>query len=99
MSPAEIEEVILGLKGVAEAAAFSVPDAQTGEAICVAVVAETGVDLTERNVMAHCRHLLSTYKMPRRVIFQTTLPRTLTGKIQRKSLAEMTTSGAETWVR
>jgi acyl-CoA synthetase (AMP-forming)/AMP-acid ligase II len=102
VSPLEIEEVVLGLDGVAEAAAFGVPDEQLGEAIQVAVVRQPGAELTERDVLAHCRGQLSLFKMPQRIVFRPSLPRTTQGKIQRRALAEvvgMETGETRTWTR
>jgi long-chain acyl-CoA synthetase len=97
VSPLEIEEAALRLDGLLEAAAFGVPDAQAGEAIHLAVVERPGSGLTERDVLAHCRGQLSLYKMPRRVIFKASLPRTASGKLQRRALADQTTAEAGTW--
>jgi acyl-CoA synthetase (AMP-forming)/AMP-acid ligase II len=97
VSPAEIEEVVLRLAGVAEAGACGVPDDQLGEAIQVVVVPEPGVTLTERDVLAHCRRELSLYKMPKRVRFSAALPRTTSGKIRRKALADLTNLEAVPW--
>jgi len=97
VSPAEIEEVVVRLDGVAEAAACGVPDEQLGEAIQVVVVPKPGVRLTERDVLGHCRRELSLYKIPKRVLFSASLPRTTSGKIRRKALADLTNLEAVPW--
>ncbi len=97
VSPAEIEEAVLRLDGVAEAGACGVPDDQLGEAIQVVVVPKPGVTLTERDVLAHCRRELSLYKLPKRVRFSAGLPRTTSGKLRRKALADLTNLEAVPW--
>ena len=97
VSPAEIEEALARLAGVAEVGACGVPDDQLGEAIQVVVVPTAGVRLTERDVLAHCRRELSLYKIPKRVLFSASLPRTTSGKLRRKALADLTNLEALPW--
>jgi acyl-CoA synthetase (AMP-forming)/AMP-acid ligase II len=97
VSPAEIEEALGRLAGVAEVGACGVPDDQLGEAIQVVVVPAAGVRLTERDVLAHCRRELSLYKIPKRVLFSASLPRTTSGKLRRKALADVTNLEALPW--
>jgi acyl-CoA synthetase (AMP-forming)/AMP-acid ligase II len=97
VSPAEIEEAVARLTGVAEVGACGVPDDQLGEAIQVVVVPASGVRLTERDVLAHCRRELSLYKIPKRVLFSASLPRTTSGKLRRKALADVTNLEALPW--
>jgi acyl-CoA synthetase (AMP-forming)/AMP-acid ligase II len=97
VSPAEIEEVLARLDGVAEAGACGVPDEQLGEAIQVVVVPKPGVKLTEREILAHCRRELSLYKLPKRVVFSASLPRTTSGKLRRHALADLTNLEALPW--
>lgn len=97
VSPSDIEEVVLRLEGVAEVAACGIPDEQLGEAIQVVIVPQPGVRLTDRDVLAHCRRELSLYKMPKRVVFAAALPRTASGKIRRRALADATNLEAVPW--
>ena len=97
VSPAEVEEALGRLPGVAEAGACGIPDDQLGEAIQVVVVPKPGVHLTERDVLAHCRRELSLYKIPKRVLFSASLPRTTSGKLRRKALADLTNLEALPW--
>jgi len=50
------------------------------------VVPAAGAGLTEEAVRAHCRTLLTDYKIPKRVEFRTELPKSPIGKILRKEL-------------
>ena len=70
---------------VAEAVAFAVPHPTHGEEPGVAVVLNDAVP--ERELLAHCRAHLADFKCPRKVYIVDTLPRTATGKIQRRIVA------------
>jgi acyl-CoA synthetase (AMP-forming)/AMP-acid ligase II len=83
--PAEIEQVLARLDGVAESAAIGVPDARLGEVGKVYVVRRGG-DLTEEDVVAHCRERLAGFKVPRQVAFVDELPRNLSGKVLKREL-------------
>jgi fatty-acyl-CoA synthase len=86
--PAEVESVLYGVPGVREVAVVGVPDDKWGEAV-VAVIAGDGVD--EQAVLAEARRGLAAYKVPKRVLFADELPKTMSGKIQRrKVLADIT---------
>jgi len=84
--PQEIERVVGGLPGVVECAAYAVPHPSYGESVAVAVVREPGSGLTEAEVMAACTRSLAKYKCPREIRFLDSLPRTVTGKLQRHQL-------------
>ena len=81
--PAEVESVLYGVDGVREVAVVGAPHDHWGEEV-VAVVA--GKDLTEASVLAAARSGLATYKIPKRVIFVDELPKTMSGKIQRRKV-------------
>ena len=96
VSPFEIEEALLRCDAIADAAAFGVPDDMLGESIEAAVVLKPGTALTERELFAHCRAHLSLYKVPRRLHFAATFPRTASGKLRRRALAGLVESGMAT---
>jgi long-chain acyl-CoA synthetase len=85
--PNEIEAVVAMLPGVLECAVIGVPDDKTGEAVKVCIV-KKDPNLTEAEVLAHCRAHLTGYKIPRYVAFRTELPKTNVGKILRRELRE-----------
>ena len=85
--PTQVEERITAMTAVAEAAVVGVPDDITGEAVVAFVVCPSG-EVTEREIREHCRRHLAAYKVPRRVVFRTELPKTAIGKIDRKALRE-----------
>ncbi len=83
--PNEIEDVVAMHPGVLEAAAVGFPDDKTGEAIKLVVVRRDPA-LTEDDLRAHCRQLLTGYKQPRKIEFRDSLPKTPVGKILRREL-------------
>jgi len=86
IAPAEIDEVLLRLAGVLEAAAVGVPDDIYGEEVVCYVVAEPGV--TEDAVREHCAALLPPPKMPKRIFIVPDLPKSDRGKVLRDRLRE-----------
>lgn len=85
--PNEIEEVLARHDKVMECAVIGVPDTKTGEAVHAYVVKRDD-GLTQEELLAHCRNLLTGYKLPTRIIFRDELPKTAVGKILRKNLRE-----------
>ncbi|KAI9094418.1 hypothetical protein DFS34DRAFT_643420 [Phlyctochytrium arcticum] len=90
ISPLEIDQVLLHHKGVSEACAFGVPSDIYGEEIEVAVVPkdEWKGKLKEAELVALLKKNLAPFKVPRRVLIVDTLPKTATGKVQRRNVAE-----------
>ncbi|GEP12650.1 AMP-binding protein [Methylobacterium gnaphalii] len=92
--PSEIDDVLTRHYGILEAAAVSVPDPETGEAI-IACVVRRDLNLTEAAVIEHARASLTRYKVPRCVVFLDTLPKTPVGKVLRRVLQEQVGKLAE----
>lgn len=86
--PKEIELVIDELPGVQESAVFGVPHPDFGEAVAAAIVVDPGARLTEDQVVAHVKGRLANFKVPKRVLFVTELPRNAMGKVQKSLLRE-----------
>jgi len=84
--PAEVEQVLARLDGVAESAVVGVPDDRLGEVGRAYVVARTGRVLDEAMVLDFCRARLANYKVPRRVEFRDALPRNPSGKVLKRLL-------------
>jgi len=91
--PTQIEECIAAIPGVSEGAVVGVPDDAAGEAVVAFVVCPSG-DSTEREIREHCRQHVAAYKVPRRVVFRTELPKTAIGKVDRKALREEARRGS-----
>jgi long-chain acyl-CoA synthetase len=83
--PNEIEAVVAMMPGVLECAVIGVTDDKSGEAVKVCIV-KKDPNLTEADVLAHCRLHLTGYKIPRFIAFRTELPKTNVGKILRREL-------------
>ena len=86
ISPREVDEALLTHPAVSEAVCFGIPDAKYGEEVSAAVVL-TG-EATAEELMAYCRQRLSDFKVPKTIHLVTSIPRTATGKIQRRIVAE-----------
>lgn len=86
ISPREIDEVLLAHPAVAEAVCFGVPHPTWGEEVAAAVVLREAA--TESDLLAYCRERLSDYKRPKQIHITDAIPRTATGKIQRRVVAE-----------
>ena len=84
--PAEVEQVLARLDGVADSAVVGMPDPRLGEVGRAFVVPRPGVALAEADVLAFCRERLANYKVPRRVEFRDTLPRNPSGKVLKRQL-------------
>jgi acyl-CoA synthetase (AMP-forming)/AMP-acid ligase II len=86
IAPLEIDQVLELHPAVAEAASFGVPDRIYGEEIAAAVILRASV--TERELLAFCRDRLADFKCPKNIHIVKRIPRTDTGKIQRRTLAQ-----------
>ena len=88
ISTIEVEDAIYGHPAVEEAAVVAKPDEKWGETPCAFVKLKVGYgEVTEADIIAHCRERLAGYKVPKTVIFSE-LPKTSTGKIQKFVLRE-----------
>jgi long-chain acyl-CoA synthetase len=85
--PNEIEEVLTGHPNVVECAAVGIPDAKSGEAVKVYLVA-TAEGVSENELKEFCRERLTAYKVPKSFVFRDDLPKTNVGKILRRELRD-----------
>jgi HIP---CoA ligase len=86
--PAEVENVIMRLDAVADCAVVGTPDERLGEVGLAYVVTGPGQNLSEQDVIAHCRERLANFKVPREVVFIGKLPRNAGGKVLKRDLRE-----------
>src|SRR5215813_1699676 len=85
ISPREIDEVLLAHPAVAEAVCFGIEDRVYGEEVAAAVVLSASA--TEAELISHCRSSLADFKCPKVIHILEAIPRTATGKIQRRNVA------------
>ena len=85
--PNEIENVVVEMDGILEAAAIGIPDERSGEIVKVFAV-RTSDDVSEEAVLEYCRDNLTGYKRPKLIEFRDDLPKTNVGKILRRALRE-----------
>ena len=88
VAPAEVEQVLLGLDGVAQVAVVGVPDDYFGEVGAAFVVAAPDASLHADDVVVHARAHLANFKVPRHVELMEALPLNATGKVLKHELRE-----------
>ncbi|MCO1578751.1 FadD3 family acyl-CoA ligase [Crossiella sp. SN42] len=86
--PAEVEQALARLDGVAESAVIGVPDQRLGEVGHAVVVTSPGARLSTSDVIGFCKARLANFKVPRTVEFRASLPRNAAGKVLKQRLRE-----------
>lgn len=84
--PREIDEVLHEHPKVKEAVAVGIPHPSRGEIIKAYIVVQPGQELTKAEILNHCRKKLANYKIPKQVEFRDELPKTIVGKVLRRTL-------------
>ena len=84
--PAEVEEVVVKHPHISLAAAIGVPDEIYGEVIWLFVVPVDGKEISEDEIINHCKEQLANYKVPKKVIIRDQIPLTRIGKADRDLL-------------
>ena len=85
ISSIEVEDVLYRHPAVIAAAVVAKPDEKWGETPCAFLELKAGAQVSEAEIIAHCKQHLAGYKVPRAVVFGE-LPKTSTGKIQKFEL-------------
>jgi oxalate---CoA ligase len=86
IAPAEIEQVLMSHPAVSDAVCFGIADAKYGELVGAAVTLSAEAEVAA--LIDHCRRQLAAFKVPARIDVLTEIPRTPTGKVQRRRVAE-----------
>jgi long-chain acyl-CoA synthetase len=86
--PREIEEVLYEHPAIKEVCIAGVPDEYRGETVKAFIVLKDGAKLTAMELESWCRERLAAYKVPRKVEFRQSLPKTMVGKVLRRKLLE-----------
>ncbi|MFE5289464.1 FadD3 family acyl-CoA ligase [Nocardia sp. NPDC056611] len=90
--PAEVEQAMARIEGVAETAVIGVPDERMGEVGKVYVVRRAGSELTAEDVIAKAKTMLANFKVPRFVEFRDALPYNAAGKVLKRNLRDEETA-------
>ncbi|KAK4179895.1 hypothetical protein QBC36DRAFT_321471 [Triangularia setosa] len=88
ISPIELDNVLTRNPAVSEAVSFAIPDEMYGQDIGVAIVLKPGQKLSDEDVKKWVGDKLAKFKIPKKVYFTDVMPKTATGKIQRRIVAE-----------
>ncbi|MBI21164.1 MAG: AMP-dependent synthetase [Chloroflexi bacterium] len=86
ISPLEIDAILLKHPNIIEAVSFGVPNIKYGECVQAAIV--TNKDSNEEEIRKYCLEYLADFKVPEMIHITKTLPRTATGKLQRRIIGE-----------
>ncbi|KAJ9164179.1 hypothetical protein P3X46_023785 [Hevea brasiliensis] len=88
ISPVEVDVILLSHTDIAEAVAFGVPDDKYGEEINCAIIPTEGSNIDEAEVLRYCKENMAAFKVPKKVFITDSLPKTASGKVQRRIVAE-----------
>jgi fatty-acyl-CoA synthase len=89
VSSREVEEAIYMHSGVAEVAVIGLPDDRWIEIVAAVIVPRAHGVLDGAEVIAHCRGRLSSFKVPKRIVFVDALPKNASGKILKRDLRSL----------
>ncbi|NPU84346.1 MAG: long-chain fatty acid--CoA ligase [Syntrophaceae bacterium] len=87
--PKELEDVLYTHPAVAEVQVVGIPDLVKGEEVVACLALKPGNKTTEEDVILFCRKNLASYKVPKYIRFFETLPKTVTGKLEKMTLRKI----------
>ena len=87
--PKEVELVIDELEDICESAVIGVPHPDFGEAVVAVVVPQPGTDIDASQLLTRLKGQLANYKIPKKIVCITRLPRNAMGKVQKNLLREI----------
>jgi fatty-acyl-CoA synthase len=90
--PREVEEFLFRHEKIAEAYVIGVPDKYYGEQVMAWIKLKEGQQMTADKVQAFCNGQIMDYKIPRYVKFVEDFPKTVTGKVQKYRMREISTA-------
>ena len=93
--PAEVEEYLLTIQGIVDAAAVGLDDTEFGQVVGAAVVVDPGADVDLEAVRVKVRDGLANFKAPKRLIVVDEIPRNATGKILRRKVTSLLAAAAK----
>lgn len=86
--PREVEDMLYTHPAVREAAVVGIPDEYRGETVKAFVALKEGQNVTEEDLIEHCKKNMAAYKYPRQIAFLDEVPKTATGKFLRRELRD-----------
>ena len=89
ISPREVDDVLTAHPAVMQAVTFALPDAMLGEDVAAAIVLRDGMSVSADQLRRHVAGHLAGFKVPRRIVFVTEIPKGPSGKLQRVGLAKL----------
>jgi acyl-CoA synthetase (AMP-forming)/AMP-acid ligase II len=95
VSPREVDEILMDHPAVLQVVTFAMPHDKLGEEVAAAVVLRDGQKASEKELRDFCGTRLTSFKVPRRIVFLPEIPKGATGKLQRIGLAEKLGLGAQ----
>ena len=90
VAPKEVENALMDIPGVREAAVIGVPDEILGQAVKAFVVLEEGRTLDEKQLQNECQRRLENFMVPKSIVIVPSLPRTDTAKLNKRALSQFT---------
>jgi amino acid adenylation domain-containing protein len=87
VAPKEVENMLMNIPGVKEAAVIGVPDDILGQAVKAFIVLEEGITMGEKQLQKECQSRLENFMVPKYIVEVTDLPKTDTGKIKKTGLS------------
>jgi long-chain acyl-CoA synthetase len=94
VAPSEVEEAVVGMKGIAEAAVVGLPGSSGGEDVTAVVVLEAGATFDEGATREYLRQQLAAYKVPKHITVVAELPKSLIGKVLRRVVRDQLIAAA-----
>ena len=88
VAPMEVDEVLMEHPAVHQALTFAMPHDKLGEDVAAAVVLREGQSASERDLQDFANQRLAAFKVPRRIVIVSEIPKGATGKMQRIGLAQ-----------
>jgi acyl-CoA synthetase (AMP-forming)/AMP-acid ligase II len=87
ISPLEVDEVLMDHPSVAQVVTFAVPHEKLGEDVAAAVVLEEGSEVTDSDLRGFASDRMVDFKVPKKIVILSEIPKGATGKLQRIGLA------------
>lgn len=88
ISPIELDNIITSNPNIGEATSFAIPSEIYGQEVGVAIVPKSGHEISEQEVISWVAGKAASFKKPKRVWILKEIPKTATGKIQRRKVAD-----------